>query len=130
MAHVDAIVAPIVFDINADMTSEQVIKEMHTKTASSVHPSKLIMQAFIMIAMTYETVCSTARAAAEAVGHAHVPHTLPRVENPIDSGIVLSIRIDNLRKLQVFINKTFPTESLINQLLIKRACLSISIDSR
>jgi hypothetical protein len=34
---------------------------------------------------------------------------------PIDSGIGLSIRIDNL---PVFINKTLSTESLINQLLI------------
>ena len=38
------------------------------------------------------------------------------VETPIDSGIDLSIRIDNLR---VFINKTLSTERLINQLLIK-----------
>jgi hypothetical protein len=50
-----------------------------------------------------------------------------RIEVPIDSGIALSIRIDNLG---VFINKTLSTESLINQLLIKRACLSFSIDSR
>ena len=49
------------------------------------------------------------------------------LEIPIDSGIGLSITID---KLRVFINKTLSTESLINQLLIKRACLSISIDSR
>ncbi len=49
------------------------------------------------------------------------------VEVTIDSGIVLSIRIDNLG---VFINKTLSTESLINQLLIKRDFLSISIDSR
>jgi len=84
MQNVDVIVAPIVFDINAEMTSEQVIKEMHTKTASSVHPSKLIMQTFIMIVMTYETVCSTARAAAAAVGHAYVPHTLVEYESLID----------------------------------------------
>ena len=58
----------------------------------------------------------------ECDGRTHDP-----VEMPIDSGIGLSIRIDNLR---VFINKTLSTESLINQLLIKRACLSISIDSR
>jgi hypothetical protein len=49
------------------------------------------------------------------------------IEVPIDSGIALSIRIDNLG---VFINKTLSTESLINQLFIKRVCLSISIDSR
>jgi hypothetical protein len=42
----------------------------------------------------------------------------PTLEVPIDSGIALSIRIDNLG---VFINKTLSTESLINQLLIKRA---------
>ncbi len=36
---------------------------------------------------------------------------------PIDGGISLSIRIDN----PVFINKTLSTESLINQLLIKRS---------
>ncbi len=46
---------------------------------------------------------------------------------PIDSGIGLSITID---KLRVFINKTFSTESLINQLLLKRVGLSIGIDSR
>jgi hypothetical protein len=49
------------------------------------------------------------------------------LEIPIDSGIGLSITID---KLRVFINKTLSTESLINQLLIKRVGLSISIDSR
>ncbi len=49
------------------------------------------------------------------------------LEIPIDSGIDLSITID---KLRVFINKTLSTESLINQLLIKRVGLSISIDSR
>ena len=47
--------------------------------------------------------------------------------HPIDSGIDLSITIDTIR---VFINKTLSTESLINQLLIKRVDLSISIDSR
>jgi hypothetical protein len=49
------------------------------------------------------------------------------VGNPIDSGMGLSITID---KLLVFINKTLSTQSLINQLLIKRVGLSISIDSR
>jgi len=49
-----------------------------------------------------------------------IPRLVDRVavftlETPIDSGIGLSIRIDNLR---VFINKTLSTDSLINQLLI------------
>jgi hypothetical protein len=74
MATVDAIViAPIVFAITADMTSDEAIKEMHSKTACSAHPSKLIMQAMIVIAMAYENVCSTARAAAAAAGLADVP---------------------------------------------------------
>ena len=52
---------------------------------------------------------------------------LRTVEIPIDSGIDLSITID---KVWVFINKTLSTESLINQLLVKRVVLSISIDCR
>ncbi len=50
-----------------------------------------------------------------------------RLEIPIDSGMGFSIAMDTLR---VFINKTLSTQSLINQLLIKRVGLSISIDSR
>jgi hypothetical protein len=50
-----------------------------------------------------------------------------KIEIPIDSGIDLSITID---KLRVFINKTLSTKSLINQPLIKRLGLSMSIDSR
>ena len=45
---------------------------------------------------------------------------------PIDSGVGLSITID---KFRVFINKTLSTQSLINQLLIKRVDLSIVIDN-
>ena len=48
------------------------------------------------------------------------------VGHPIDSGMGLSITID---KLLVFINKTLSTQSLINQLLIKRVGLSIVIDN-
>jgi hypothetical protein len=45
---------------------------------------------------------------------------------PIDSGMGLSTTID---KVRVFINKTLSTQSLINQLLIKRVDLSIVIDN-
>ena len=41
---------------------------------------------------------------------------------PIDSGMGLSITID---KLRVFINKTLSTQSLINQLLIKRVLVVV-----
>ncbi len=47
------------------------------------------------------------------------------IEIPIDSGMGLSID-----KRRLFINKTLSTQSLINQLLIKRVGLSISIDSQ
>jgi hypothetical protein len=57
----------------------------------------------------------------------HVSCQQQLLEIPIDSGIGLSITID---KLRVFISKTLSTESLINQLLIKRVGLSISVDSR
>ena len=48
------------------------------------------------------------------------------IGHPIDSGMGLSITID---KLRVLINKTLSTQSLINQLLIKRVGLSIVIDN-
>ena len=59
--------------------------------------------------------------------HMEWKHYGCEIEIPIDSGMGLSITIDELR---VFINKTLSTDSLINQLLIKRGVLSISIDSR
>ncbi len=46
--------------------------------------------------------------------------------HPIDSGMGLSITID---KFRVFINITLSTQSLINQILIKRVGLSIVIDN-
>ncbi len=49
-----------------------------------------------------------------------------RIGHPIDSGMRLSITI---HKLRVFIKKTLSTQSLINQLLIKRVGLSIVIDN-
>jgi len=84
MQHNDASVATIVFDIHADMTSEQAVKEMYNKVASSTHPSKLIMQACIMIAMSYESACSTARAAATVAGNAYVPYTFAQYGALID----------------------------------------------
>jgi len=61
--------APFTFDLQTKMTSDQAITEMHSKTASSAHPHKSVMQAMICIAMAYETVCSTARSAAAAAAH-------------------------------------------------------------
>ena len=53
----------------------------------------------------------------------HAVSINPSIQNPL---MGLSITID---KLRVFINKTLSTQSLINQLLIKRVGLSIVIDN-
>jgi hypothetical protein len=77
-------IAPLRFNITSDMTSSQATTEMYSKTASSSHSSKLIMQAMIMIAIAYENVCSAARAAAAAAGAAYVPPTLVEYDSMID----------------------------------------------
>ncbi len=89
---------------------EEKEKERKEGTKSTKIPVRLLTR--IVVTVTIDTTIAV---------------LTPKVETPIDSGIDLSIRIDNLR---VFINKTLSIESLVNQLLIKRSCLSISIDSR
>ena len=79
-----SIIAPILFAIRPDMTSSQATTEMYSKTVTSSHSSKLIMQAMIMITIAYENVCSAARAAAAAAGVAYAPHTLAEYEVMID----------------------------------------------
>ena len=71
----DVSVATIIFDIHTDMSSEQAVKEMYNKVASSNDPNKLIMQSCIMIALSYDSACSTARADATVAGIGYVPYT-------------------------------------------------------
>ena len=79
-----AAIAPIIFDLQAKMTSDQVITEMYSKAATSAHAFKEVMMAMICIAMAYETVCSTARSAASAAGRAYIPHTFAEYQTLID----------------------------------------------
>jgi hypothetical protein len=66
------------------MTSDQLITEMYSKTATSAHPFKEVMMDMICIAMAYETVCSTARSTASDAGNPYVPHTFVEYQTLID----------------------------------------------
>jgi len=82
----DVPAATISFDIHAEMSSEQAVKEMYNKVASSNHPSKALMQSYIMIALSFDSVCSTARADATAAGRDYVPYTFAQYGTLIDRG--------------------------------------------
>ena len=82
----DVLAATISFDIHAEMSSEQAVKEMYNKVASSNHTSKALMQSYIMIALSYDSVCSTTRADATAAGIAYVPYTFAQYGTLIDRG--------------------------------------------
>ena len=66
----------LVFALNKEMTAEDIFKEFNQKVRTCTLPNKLIMQAMISIAMTYEALCATARATAAAANIAYVPHTM------------------------------------------------------
>jgi hypothetical protein len=54
----------LVFALNKEMTTEDIFKEFNQKVRTCTLPNKLITQAMISIAMTYEALCATARATA------------------------------------------------------------------
>jgi hypothetical protein len=54
----------LVFALNKEMNAEDIFKEFNQKVRTCTLPNKLIMQAMISIAMTYEALCATARATA------------------------------------------------------------------
>jgi hypothetical protein len=72
------------FDIQTKMTSDQAITEMHSKTVSSDHPHKSVIQVMICITMVYETVCSTTHSVATATARVYIPHTFAEYEALID----------------------------------------------
>ena len=53
--------ASLVFAFPATMTFEDSVKEVYSKMASSALPTKMTMQAMIVIVMVYESVSATAR---------------------------------------------------------------------
>ena len=74
----------VVFALHKEMTAEDIFKEFNHKVRTCTLPNKLIMQAMISIAMTYEALCATARATAAAGNIAYVSHTMVQYLQLID----------------------------------------------
>jgi hypothetical protein len=66
------------------MNAEDIFKEFKHKVRTCTLPNKLMMQAMISIAMTYEALCATARATAAAANIAYVPNTMVQYLQLID----------------------------------------------
>ena len=73
-----------VFNLAPTMTSEDALKEMHAKTAGSTLANKTTLQSIIVVVMSYERICSTARVVAAAAGIAYLPHLLLQYQALID----------------------------------------------
>ncbi len=65
----------LVFALNKEMTAADIFKEFNQKVRTCTLPNKLIIQVMISIAMTYEVLCATARAKADAANIPYVSHT-------------------------------------------------------
>ena len=70
--------APFAFIFTQNMNHEDQLKEMHLKVRQCTLPEKKTMLAMICITMTYEIICSTARAACAVAGVVYIPHTVPQ----------------------------------------------------
>jgi hypothetical protein len=66
----------LAFQFKPNMNHGNMLKEMHTKAYNCALSSKLTMQAIICVTMTYEAICSTARAVAAQSHVRYVPHTM------------------------------------------------------
>ena len=66
----------LVFVFTPKMHQEDMLKEMHNKVHSCTLSSKVTMKAIICVTMTYEVICSTARAVAATHHVPYVPHTM------------------------------------------------------
>ena len=58
------------------MTYEDSVKEVNCKTTGITLSSKMTMQVMIVIVMSFQSVCSTARCVVTVAGAAYVPYTL------------------------------------------------------
>ena len=87
--------ADLAFVFNPKMNHEDMLKEMHNKVHTCALSSKLTMQAIICVTMTYEAICSTARAAAAAAHLQYVPHTmleyLVLIDRPAHAAYVVAV---------------------------------------
>ena len=74
----------LVFSLTPLMSSEEELKEVYDQVETSTLVNKPTLQAIIVVVMSYERICSTARAVASAAGAAYVPHTLTQYQALID----------------------------------------------
>ena len=74
----------IAFALNPLMSGDEALKEMHAQIAASNSGNKATMQAILVVVMSYERICSIARADAAAAGVDYVPHTLAQFQALID----------------------------------------------
>jgi len=65
------------------MTYEDSVKEVNCKTTGIALSSKMTMQVMIVIVMSFQSVCSTARCVVAAAGADYVPYTLLEYETII-----------------------------------------------
>ena len=70
--------------LHPNHTNDESVKEMHSKKAANVHPHRTVMEAMIVAAVEYESVCSNACAVAEAAGLVYAPPTPAEYETLID----------------------------------------------
>jgi hypothetical protein len=70
----------IAFALNPLMSGDEALKEMHAQIAASNSGNKATMQAILVVVMSYERICSIARADAAAAGVDSVPHTLAQFQ--------------------------------------------------
>ena len=74
----------IAFALNPLMSGDEALKEMHAQIAASNSSNKATMQAILVVVMSYERICSIARADAAAAGVDYVPHTLAQFQTLMD----------------------------------------------
>ena len=84
--------ADLVFALTPKMNHEDMLKEMHRAATICSLPCKLTIQAIICVTMTYEAICSTARANRLVP---YVPHTmleyLALIDRPANAAYVIAV---------------------------------------
>ena len=74
----------LIFALSPLMMSDDTLKEIHVKTTISTLSNKTTLQVIIVVVMSYERICSTARTVAAAAGVVYVTHTLVQYQTLID----------------------------------------------
>ena len=74
----------LIFALSPLMMSDDALKEIHAKTTISTLSNKTTLQVIIVVVISYERICSTARTVASAAGVVYVTHTLVQYQDLID----------------------------------------------